>query len=102
MTDVKFTFPVQSITGKVDEGHKLSFRTRYGKTHVYHYTNTVYHPDSEAQLAQRQSFIESHQKAKAELQIPERYDFWLTKFKKQKKYVRLDRFVAAELLKASK
>ncbi len=101
MTDVKFTFPVQGITGKVDDGHKVSFRARYGKTHAYHYTNRkAYQPNSEAQVAHRQRFIEAFQKAKAELQIPERYDYWLNLFKKQKQYVRLDRFVAAQLLKA--
>ncbi len=103
MTKVDFTFPVKGITGQVDAHHKLSFRTAYGKTHAYHYTNrSNYKPNSEAQVAHRQAFIESYQKAKAELQIPERYDYWLNLFKKQKKYVRLDRFVAAQLLKASK
>ncbi len=100
MTNVKFTFPVQDITGKVDEGHNLSFRTRYGKTHAYHYVNkSGYQPKSAAQIAQQQLFNEANQKAKAELQIPERFAYWQTQFKKQKKYVRLDRFVAAMIRK---
>ncbi len=102
MTDVKFTFPVEGITGKVDEGHKLSFRTRYGKTHAYHYTKTTYQPNSEAQVAHRQGFIQANQMAKAELQIPERRAYWEQQFKKQKRYVRLDCFVAAQLLKEQK
>ncbi len=100
MTKVDFTFPVQGITGKVDENHKLSFRTRYGKTHAYHYTNkAAYEPKSAAQVAHQQTFTQASQQAKAELQIPERRDYWSNKFKKQKKYVRLDCFVVAQLLK---
>ncbi len=103
MTKVDFTFPVNGITGTIDANHKVSLRRTFGKTHTYHYTNrSNYKPNSEAQIAHRQVFIESYQKAKAELQIPERHDYWLNLFKKQKKYVRLDRFVAAEILKASK
>ncbi len=98
MTNVDFTFPVQGITGKVDHAHKLSFRTRYGKTHAYHYTNRgAYQPKSAAQVAEQQRFNEINQRARAELQIPERKEFWEKKFKKQKKYVRLDCFVAAQL-----
>ncbi len=99
MTDVKFTFPVQGITGKIDEEHKISFRTRFGKTHAYRYRPTKQQIKTEAQIAYRQTFTTASQQAKAELQIPERRAFWEDQFKKQKRYVRLDCFVVAQLIK---
>ncbi len=102
MAQVKFTFPVQEITGQVDEKQKLSFRTRYGKTHPYHYTTTTYKPHSEAQSAHRLRWADARRQAFAELQDPTKHAEWLTKFKQQKRYVRLDCFVSAELLKATK
>ncbi len=102
MAQVKFIFPVQEITGQVDDKQKLSFRTRYGKTHPYHYSPATYKPDSEAQTAHRLRWADARRQAFAELQDSTKRTEWEAKFKKQKRYVRLDCFVTAELLKASK
>ncbi len=102
MANIHFTFPVQDMTGSVSEEKNISFRTRYGKTHVYHFRNPSSQPDSEARVAHRQAFAEARRQAFAELQNPAKRAEWEVKFKKQKRYVRLDCFVSAELLKALK
>ncbi len=102
MAHVKFIYPVGEMSGSVDANQKLSFRTRFGKTHPYHYTTTTYQPNSEAQQAHRLAFSEARQQAKLELQDTQKHANWLSLFKKQKKYVRLDCFVVAELLKRNK
>ncbi len=102
MTNIHFTFPVQDMTGSVSEEKNISFRTRYGKTHVYHFRNPSKLPDSAARVAHRQAFADARRQAFAELQDPQKRTKWEAKFKKQKRYVRLDCFVAVELLKATK
>ncbi len=102
MARVKFIFPIEEMSGQVDANQKLSFRTRFGQTHPYHYTTTTYRPNSEAQQAHRAAFSEARRQAKLELQDPKKHADWLSRFKKQKKYVRLDCFVVAELLKRNK
>ncbi len=102
MANIHFTFPVQDMTGSVSGEKNISFRTRYGKTHAYHFRNPSKLPDSEARVAHRQAFAEARRQAFAELQDPTKRTEWLTKFNKQKRYVRLDCFVSAELLKATK
>ncbi len=102
MADIHLQFPVQDMTGSVSRDKSISFRTRYGKTHAYHFRNPSTEPDSEARKAHRQAFADARHQTKLELQDPQKYEYWLKLFKKQKKYVRLDCFVVAQLLKANK
>ncbi len=99
MANIKFIYPVQEVSGSMTEDNKVSFRTRFGKTHSYHLRHPSTAPDSEARIAHRQAFGEARRQAKLELQDPIRHEQWLKLFKKQKQYVRLDGFVVAQLLK---
>ncbi len=101
MAQVEFNYPVKAVNGKVDDGKKLSFRTRYGKTHPYHYRTTTYTPNSEEQNAHRLRFSEARKMAFAQLKDPEIRAKWEKKFAKQRKYVRLDCYVTAELMKTN-
>ncbi len=102
MADIHFQFPVRDMTGSISHEKGLSFRTRFGKTHAYHFRNPSTEPDSEARKAHRQAFADARRRTKLELQDPQKYEYWLQLFKKQKKYVRLDCFVVAEILREAK
>ncbi len=102
MADIQFQYPVKSMAGSVSHDKSVSFRTRYGKTHAYHFRNPSTEPDSEVRKAHRQNFGEARREAFAQLQDPQKKTEWLKLFKKQKKYVRLDCFVTAQLLQTIK
>ncbi len=93
---------IHDISGKLSSTERVSMRTRYGQVHTYTYRNPSKAAPAESQLKARERFTDARRQAFAELQDPQKHAEWLTKFKKQKRYVRLDCFVSAELLKASK
>ncbi len=75
--------------------------TRVGKTEAYSRTprNWKKNPATAGEMASRNKFAAARQQMKIELSDAERRAFWQAKFKKQKKYVRLDCYVIAELIK---
>ncbi len=102
MANIKFIYPVQEVSGSMTEDKSVSFRTRFGKTHAYHFRHPSTAPDSAARIAHRQAFADARRQATLELQDPTRHAHWIKLFKKQKQYVRLDGFVVAQLLKEKK
>ncbi len=93
---------INDISGKLSSDERISMRTRYGKVHTYTYRHPSTAAPAESQLKARARFTEARRQAFAELQDPIKHADWLKKFNKQKRYVRLDCFVSAELLKAAK
>ncbi len=91
---------IHDMSGKLSPTERVSMRTRFGKVHTYTYRHPSTAAPAESQLKARERFSESRRQAKLELQDPVKHAEWLAKFKKQKRYVRLDCFVSAELLKA--
>ncbi len=93
---------INNLAGKLSSEERVSMRTRYGKVHTYTYRNPSTAAPAESQLQARERFSEVRRQTKIELQDPAKRAEWEAKFKQQNRYVRLDCFVSAELLKAPK
>ncbi len=93
---------IRDLSGKLSPEERVSMRTRYGKVHTYTYRHPSKAAPAESQLKARERFTTARRQAFVELQDPTKHAEWLTKFKQQKRYVRLDCFVSAELLKVAK
>ncbi len=99
MAKVKPTDLIQDLSGKLASEERVSMRTRYGKVHTYTYRHPSTAAPAESQLNARARFTEARKQTALELQNPERHAHWTDLFQKQQRYVRLDCFVTAELLK---
>ena len=120
MAKTSYSFPVESVTGKLSSdrsGDKVTVHRRkcFGKTKdggpIYGPNETyTYHLKQqwgEKIKGHRELFREAQQQAKAEMQDAERLAIWQERFEHQlnsekegeKRYVKLQCYIAAQLLK---
>ncbi len=111
MAEVKYKHLVDEVHGATSKGGEIHRRKHYvidDKGHKVAGKNEVYFrnprdwektPATEGEMQSRSTFSESRKEAFAEIADPARRAYWLEEFNKQKKYVRLDCFVAAMIRK---
>ncbi len=114
MATTKLAEHLQEINGQTQKGgvvyrtkhYKLDERghTKAGKNEVYNLTPRDWKkkPATAGEIASRNNFAAARQQYKEEIADAEKCAIWWTKFKKQKKYVRFDCFIVAELMKDMK
>ena len=80
MSKASLIDPVASLSGALDHGGQVHFRTRNGKTYTYCLIHPYEGPASEAQSAMRKGFGACSQEAKRILNDPALRAEWETRY----------------------